>query len=82
MARTTGMKELSDKLKMRGMVTNDAAIVTIEIGTTNDISFSASGTSKRSSSDRFVRGVGETLATARALENLARKLRKEVEPWL
>lgn len=82
MARQSKLTELKDNIRLRGMVTQDAAVVVVELGTSNEIQFSASGSAKRSSSDRFVRGVGETLAAARALEGLAAKLRKEVQPWL
>lgn len=46
------------------------------------IEISAQGVATRGPKDKSNRGVGETLALARALEGLSRKLRKELEGYV
>lgn len=80
MPRHTKAGTVTDEIYVRGTYSRDAAVVIV--GMVNDdgetVYLSTSGTSKRGPGDKFNEEVGIHLATARALESLARKLRKEV----
>lgn len=69
-------------LLMSGMSSKDASIVVVEMEFEGGELITASGTAKRSAGDKYAQGVGEMLAMSRALESLARKLKKHVAGYL
>lgn len=74
------MRFLDQNLTVGGIQTGDATIVALEFSDTHKgyAMPLVSGTAKRSPDDSHDSVTGERLATARALEKLARKLRKSV----
>lgn len=82
MARESSTREVDDSLNLRGMVSSTAAVYIVEIRDELGQVLSASGTAKRNSTDKGHYEVGSSLAIARALENLARKLKREVREYL
>lgn len=79
MGRQTKARSYDDQIKISGLSTSEATIVIVE---TENGNFSASGTAKRGNGDKDYEPVGTSLALARALENLARKIRREIKEYL
>lgn len=77
MGRKTKASRTAGTVVMNGIQSGDATIVIAELG-----GLSASGTAKRGPEDRHYSEIGDILAQARALEGLARKLRREIKDFL
>lgn len=72
--------QVETTIEVSGLESQDAAIITVELDSEAG-GVTASGTAKRGNGDKYVPGVGNTLALARALESLARKLRREIKGY-
>lgn len=75
MARHTKAEMIEFEIFCEGTTSSEATVVIAHF----DDLLSASGAAKRGRGDKHTPGVGQSLAVARALENLARKLRREIK---
>lgn len=69
-------------LQMSGMTSKDASIVVLEMEFEGGELITSSGTAKRSAGDKYSPGVGEMLAMSRALDSMARKLKKHIQGYM
>lgn len=83
MPRHTRAEMLEFEIFCEGATSSESTIVIASFPSSDggDL-LTASGTAKRGRGDKHTPGVGQALATARALENLARKLRRELKDFL